>query len=105
MSGDAEVLSRGKIKLSAPISSFISKKRQHLIGDKWVDSASGETFEVFNPSTGEVIAHAAAGNKEDIDRAVKAAKHSFNNGPWMKMRPADRQRIIWKIGDLLMEHA
>ena len=52
-----------------------------MIDGKWLDAASGKTFEVYNPATGEVIAHVAEGDKEDIDRAVKAARKAFERVP------------------------
>ena len=75
-----------------------------LIGGDWVDSASGKTFEVFNPATGEVLANVAEGDSEDIDRAVKTARAAFEHGPWSTMSPSERGRIIHRIGDLILEH-
>src|SRR3954469_3698488 len=84
--------------------SFISKRGKILINNQWVDSVSGKTFQTFNPATGEVLATLAEGDKEDINRAVKAARKAFEDGPWRKMTPSERGRIIWKIGDLLEKH-
>jgi phenylacetaldehyde dehydrogenase len=92
------------VKLSGRVSQFIAQKRKLLIDGKWLDAASGKTFEVYNPATGEVIAHVAEGDKEDIDRAVKAARNAFETGPWSKMTPSQRGRIVWKLGDLLLEN-
>src|ERR1700721_578218 len=58
-----------------------------------------------NPATGETLAHVAEGGAEDIDRAVRAARKAFDDGPWSKMTPSERGRIIWRIGDLILEHA
>ena len=58
--------------IDSNVSSFVAKKRQLLINGKWVDAASGKTFATYNPATGEVLANVAEGDKEDIDRAVKA---------------------------------
>ena len=91
-------------KLSGLVSQFIAQKRKLLIDGKWVDAASGKTFDVYNPATGDVIAHVAEGDKEDIDRAVKAARKAFASGPWSKMTPSQRGRIVWKIGDLILEN-
>lgn len=57
------------------------KPKRMLIDGKWVEAASGKTFESINPSTGEVLARVAEGDAEDIDRAVAAARRAFN-GPW-----------------------
>ena len=92
------------VKLSARVSRFIAQKRKLLIGGEWMDAASGKTFEVMNPATGEVIAHVAEGDKQDVDRAVKAARKAFESGPWSRMTPSERGRAVWKLGDLILEH-
>jgi len=76
-----------------------------LINGKWVDAASGKTFPTYNPATGEVLAHVAEGDREDIDRAVRAARAAFDNGPWSKMTPSERGRLIWKLADLVEKNA
>src|SRR3984957_11772907 len=70
--------------INSNVASFITKKRQLLINGKWVDSASGKTFASYNPATGEVLANVAEGDREDIDRAVKAARAAFETGKWSK---------------------
>jgi len=84
--------------------SFIEKPHKMLINGKWVDAVSGKTFPTYDPSTGEVLAQVAEGDRADIDLAVKAARKAFDNGPWRKMTPSERGRLIWKLGDLLDEH-
>ncbi|MGH9748411.1 MAG: aldehyde dehydrogenase family protein [Candidatus Polarisedimenticolia bacterium] len=71
------------------------------IGGQPVESLSGATFRTLNPATEEPLADIAEGRAEDIDRAVNAARRAFSEGPWASMAPADRGRILWKIGDLL----
>jgi aldehyde dehydrogenase (NAD+) len=63
-----------------------NKPKRMLIDGKWVEAASGKTFESINPSTGEIMARVAEGDSEDIDRAVDAARRAFN-GPWSKFKP------------------
>jgi phenylacetaldehyde dehydrogenase len=75
-----------------------------FIDGKWVAAASGKTFPVYNPATGEVLAQVAEGDREDINRAVKAARKAFEVGPWSKMTSSERGRMIWKLGDLLEQH-
>ena len=67
-------------QMSAAVSKFLSAKRQMLIGGKWVDAASGETLPVYNPATGQIMANVPAADKEDIDRAVSAARKAFESG-------------------------
>src|SRR6202453_5132319 len=85
-------------------SSFVSQTRKMLINGKWVDAASGKTFATYNPATGEVLARVAEGDREDIDRAVKAARRAFESGPWPEMSPSQRGRLLSKLADLLESH-
>jgi len=84
--------------------SFIEKPRKMLINNNWVDAVSGKTFPTYDPSTGEVLAQVAEGDRADIDLAVKAARKAFDNGPWRKMSASERGRLIWKLGDLIEQH-
>ncbi len=92
------------IQIDQRVSSFVSRPRKMLIGGKWVNAASEKTFPTFNPATGEVLAQVAEGDKEDIDRAVKAARRAFESGPWRKMTPSERGRLVWKLADLIEAH-
>lgn len=75
-----------------------------LINGEWVDAASGETFDAIYPGTGQTIAKVALAGKEDVDRAVTAARKAFEEGPYTKMNGAARGKILWKIADLMEEH-
>ena len=86
------------------VTSFLKKPRKMLINGNWVDAVSGKTFPTYDPSTGEVLAQIAEGDRADIDLAVKAARKAFDSGPWHKMSPSQRGRLIWKLADLLEEH-
>ncbi|AZA09752.1 5-carboxymethyl-2-hydroxymuconate semialdehyde dehydrogenase [Corynebacterium pseudopelargi] len=79
----------------------LPERIQHYINGEWVDSLDGDTFDVINPVTNEPYIQAASGKVEDIDRAVKAAKEAFLNGPWPKMLPRERSRILHKIADIV----
>ncbi|HUR36401.1 MAG TPA: aldehyde dehydrogenase family protein [Terriglobales bacterium] len=81
--------------------SFVAKQGKILINNQWSNSASGKTFETYNPATGEVLAVCAEGDREDIDRAVKAARKAFEDGPWRRMTASDRGKLVWKLADLL----
>src|SRR6478672_9246703 len=93
-----------EIRLDRRVKSFVKERRKLLIDGKWVDAASGKTFPVENPATGEVIADAAEGDKKDVDRAVKAARRAFESGAWPRLSPSDRGRLVWKLGDLILEN-
>ncbi|XP_057950534.1 aldehyde dehydrogenase family 2 member B4, mitochondrial-like [Malania oleifera] len=78
---------------------------QLLINGQFVDAASGKTFPTSDPRTGEVIAHVAEGDVEDINRAVAAARKAFDEGPWPRMTPYERSRILLRFADLLEKHS
>ena len=77
-------------------------KHQNLIGGDWVDSAGGETMEVLNPATGEVIAEVPAATAEDVDRAVQAAKKALVE--WRETTPAERSELLLKLAAAIEEH-
>ena len=76
---------------------------QHFIDGQWVDSIGGETFDVLDPVSNQNYATCAAGQKADIDRAVAAAKQAFDSGPWPRLKPRDRFRVLNRIADLVEE--
>ncbi|MFY9691089.1 MAG: aldehyde dehydrogenase family protein, partial [Candidatus Acidiferrales bacterium] len=89
------------VAIDESVNDFVAKPRRMLINGKWVDAASGKTFPTYNPSTGEVLAHVAEGDKEDIDSAVAAARAAFEKGPWRKLTPSERGRLMWKLACLI----
>jgi phenylacetaldehyde dehydrogenase len=93
------------VTLDQNVETFIGIPRKMFINGQWTDAASGKTFETPNPATGETLAHIAEGDAEDINRAVRAARAAFQDGPWSRLTPSDRGRVIWRIGDLILEHA
>src|SRR5215470_15026940 len=93
------------VTLDRNVEEFIAAPRKLFINGQWADAASGKTFETPDPATGETLAHVAEGDAEDVDRAVLAARQAFDDGPWGRLTPSERGRIIWRIGDLILEHA
>jgi phenylacetaldehyde dehydrogenase len=91
-------------RVKPQIREFVTTTLPMLIDGKWTEAKSGKTFPVFDPSTGETFAQVAAGDKEDIDLAVKAARRAFESGPWRKMTPSQRGKIVWKLADLIEEN-
>jgi len=79
-------------------------RKQLFINGEWRDSASGQTLEVVNPATEEVVATVASAEQRDVDAAVAAARAALD-GPWGKLSARERGRLMWKIGDKLMEKA
>lgn len=77
----------------------IKENYKLFIGGEWKEASSGETLEVKNPATGEVISHIAQATEEDVDAAVKAAHAAFEG--WSKTSVQERADIVWKIGDII----
>jgi acyl-CoA reductase-like NAD-dependent aldehyde dehydrogenase len=74
------------------------------IDGQWTDAESGRTIAVMNPATGEELTTVPDANAADVDRAVRAARRTFETGVWRKMKVSARERIIWRIGELIERH-
>ena len=83
---------------------MITFRKQLFINDEWRDAAGGKTIDVVNPATEDVIAAVASAEQADVDAAVAAARAALE-GPWAKMSARERGRLVWKIGERLMEKA
>lgn len=77
-------------------------KYQLFINGEYVESSNGEVFKTYNPATGEVLAEIAKATKEDVDKAVAAARTAFE-GKWSKFTGAKRARLLNKIANLMRE--
>jgi len=77
---------------------------QHYINGEWVSSSSNATIKVINPATEQVFETVAAGNEQDMDAAVGAARRAFDHGPWPKMSGADRALVLRKMAALINEN-
>ena len=93
------------VTVDRTVEEFTATPRELFINGQWTPAASGKTFATPNPATGLTLANVAEGDAEDINRAVAAARAAFDDGPWGRLTPSERGRIIWKIGDLILEHA
>jgi len=76
------------------------KAKQMMVGGKWVDAASGQTFATINPANGQELAQVAMGDAIDVDRAVAAARAAFE-GSWGKAKPFERQARILRLAQLI----
>ena len=82
------------------------KQTKMLIGNNWVDSVSGKTFETVNPATGDVIASVAEADAADVELAVKAARKAFHaKAHWRRMSGAERGKLLNRLADLVEQHA
>jgi 1-pyrroline dehydrogenase len=75
-----------------------------FINGEWANSSDGQTRDVVNPATGEVIASVQEGSAEDANRAVAAAKAAFY-GDWYDSTPKDRQLGLLKLADAIEANA
>ncbi len=80
------------------------ERKQLFINNEWRDAAGGETIDVVNPATEEVIASVASAGQADVDAAVAAARTALD-GPWSRLAARERGRLLWKMGEKLMERA
>jgi phenylacetaldehyde dehydrogenase len=90
--------------VSAATLDFLKRKHGHFIGGRWVPSASGAMFDVFDPATGQKIAEVASGDAPEVDAAVAAARAALG-GPWAKFTAAQRGALLWKIAELIERNA
>jgi len=89
---------------NAKVDAFLKRRHQLFIGGQWVDPVEGETFPVYDPALGQEIAQVAKGKAADIDKAVAAASRAFESGPWPKMSPSERARILFRVADLIEQY-
>jgi gamma-glutamyl-gamma-aminobutyraldehyde dehydrogenase len=83
----------------------LSFRHQVFIDGAFRPAQSGQTFASVNPATGKLLAEVAAGDKADIDLAVRAARSSFEAGVWSRKDPAERKEVLLKLAELMRKHA
>jgi aldehyde dehydrogenase (NAD+) len=106
MRTEATAVEREISTLSTPTESSIAvPATKLLINNRWVASESGKTFATVNPSTGEEICQVAAADVVDVEKAVRAARASFETGPWRKMNASERGRLLYILADLIENNA
>ncbi len=79
---------------AASIQAFLAQQHQLLINGEWRGADSGERLTLVNPSTGGVLAEAAAASVRDVDLAVRAARQAFDQGPWSRQLPCQRRQLL-----------
>lgn len=92
------------IALNLKAAQFISKPLKMFIGGQWVEAQSGKWTEVRNPADGSLITTVPEADKQDVEIAVAAARKAFEEGPWPKMKPNERAKLLLKLADLIEEH-
>jgi phenylacetaldehyde dehydrogenase len=91
--------------LGAESRSYLGTRHRLFIDGEFVDPVAGGQFSVIDPTSGLEIAKAPQGEREDIDRAVAAARRAFEEGPWPRMSPTERERCMLRLADLLEANA
>ncbi|HEY6611168.1 MAG TPA: aldehyde dehydrogenase family protein [Pseudomonas sp.] len=84
---------------------FLDRPQKMLIGAEWVDALAGVRMPVYNPASGEPLCQVPAGGAEDIELAVQAARRAFDDSPWSRMRPRERQNLLWRLAELMERDA
>jgi len=88
----------------SPQKSFM-KTWKNWVDGKWVEGAGGQLTAIENPATGEKIAEVPNSTPADVDRAVEAAKRAFYDGRWTGLMRGERQRMLWRLGELVEQKA
>ncbi len=78
--------------------------RQNFIDGRWQAASDGRVLEVVSPSDGQVFAHIARGTAQDVDAAVRAARHAYEAGTWGKTTALERGRLLMKLGEKVLAH-
>jgi hypothetical protein len=97
-----EPLMQSSTTVLPAVQSFLARPAKLFIGGEWRDATNGEWIESPDPATGKSIGKVAAGNEADVNLAVAAARSAFN-GPWRKLAPYDRGRLLQKTAALIGE--
>ncbi|MEZ5893319.1 MAG: aldehyde dehydrogenase family protein [Parvularculaceae bacterium] len=90
---------------SAAAKKALARKPSFFINGEWVESKSGKTIDVIDPSTCKVVSMIADATDAEVDRAVAAARKAFDDGRWTGLPPIAREQMIHKLADLISEHA
>src|SRR3712207_776481 len=89
------------IEVLPEVTKFIEGSPQMLIGGTRTGAHTGQTFEVYDPSTGKPFTEVPRGDMSDVDAAVKAAREAHDDRRWSGLRPGKRTDILFKLGDLI----
>ena len=92
-------------RLGVASRNYLAATQRLFIGGRFVESAAGRAFAVIDPTSGKEVARVPEGDAVDIDDAVTAARRAFDAGPWPRLRPSERERIMLRLADLLERHA
>ena len=92
------------INPAVALPALLSQPLKMLIDGKWLASQNGACMDVINPSNGQVLVQESLGGAYEVDLAVQAARRAFEFGPWSRMRPSERRRMLLKLADELEQN-
>ena len=92
------------INPAVALPALLSQPLKMLIDGKWLASQNGACMDVINPSNGQVLVQESLGGAYEVDLAVQAARRAFAFGPWSRMRPSERSRMLLKLADELEQN-
>jgi phenylacetaldehyde dehydrogenase len=90
--------------VSEGVTRFLKDQPSLFIDGEHIPAGFREVFPVYDPGTGEVITHAIEATKEDVDKAVAAARRAFEKGPWRQTKPNQRTLLMWRLAELMEQH-
>ncbi|WP_220386506.1 aldehyde dehydrogenase family protein [Frankia sp. ArI3] len=76
-------------------------REQLYVGGRWVDSDSTETLTAINPATEQVVGVVPQASAGDVTRAIMAAREAFDDGPWPRMKPFERSRVLMRMAEVM----
>ncbi|MEA2499132.1 MAG: hypothetical protein QOH26_1537 [Actinomycetota bacterium] len=94
-----------QVELLPEVKKYLEAEPKMMIGGKPMEAASGQTFEVIDPSTAQAVTRVPRGAIEDVDRAVAAAREAFDDRRWTGLRPGKRAEVLFKVGELIKRNA
>ncbi|GCE22087.1 aldehyde dehydrogenase family protein [Dictyobacter kobayashii] len=93
------------ITITERVNAFLATPKKLLIDGRWEEAVSGKTFPTYDPATEQILTTVSEGDKADIEKAAIAARRAFEHGAWPRLTPSERGRLLWKIADLIEQHA
>ncbi len=91
-----------QVEILPQVKSFLAREQKLLINGEWVSAVDGKTFDTINPADGTSLTSVSAGEIEDVNQAVIAARNAFP--AWSSMMPAQRERLLHNFADLMESH-
>jgi acyl-CoA reductase-like NAD-dependent aldehyde dehydrogenase len=98
------ILGAMAVEILDPVQSFLAREHQLLIGGEWMAPLGSRSMDVIDPASGGKLTTVAKAGKEDVDRAVAAARQAFGGKDWRDMPSMARSEVLWKIGELIEQH-